>query len=275
MTGSASGLREVGVLLDGDGISACGSPRTAWPIPGRRSLYLIGGRNRLYELEYFLLQLAFANRAGIVCGLSFEEASIRFTSFVRQFRERGCVWQSQWDYDTPPAIVAWTFFDLHRRDQLAASSVSPPFGPFDSWHDREAGSLRLRFVNGPHVLGSAQQTQRMDELKRMFSSLGERYDRDTCVTGFSWLYNLQAYSRLFPTAFIEAAQPVPRWFSSGARWGQVAAGDGRLRHGIGPTLLSSANAALDIDALDRCFQFSALTLRAPLSAFVDFYDSPR
>lgn len=229
----------------------------------------------MYELEYFLLQLDFARRAGTVCGLSFEQAAMDFTSFVRSFRERGCGWKPEWDSDTPSAVVAWSFFDLHRRDQAAASSRSAPFGPFNCRDDREAGLLRLRFVNGPHVLASAQQAQRMSELHKLFSTIGERYPGDALVSGFSWLYHLEAYSRLFPPAFIESAQPAPRWFSSGARWGQVATGEGRLRPGIAATLLSRASAARDIDMLDRCFEFSVLSLRAPLSVFIDFYNSPR
>jgi hypothetical protein len=171
----------------------------------------------MYELEYFLLQLEFARRAGIVCHLSFEAAAIHFTSFVRQFRNRGCVWRSEWDFDTPPGVVAWPFFDLHRRDQLVVSPNATRFGPFNFWHDSNGASLRMRFVNGPRVLASTQQAQRVDELRSMFSFLAKNYDGDTLVTGFSWLYNLEAYSRLFPTAFIESAQSVPRWFSGFGR----------------------------------------------------------
>jgi hypothetical protein len=189
----------------------------------------------VYELEYFLLQLDFARRAGIVCGLPFEEAAMGFTSFVRQFRERGCVWKPEWGYDNP------------RQSWLGLSST---FIVETSWRRHPA---------------------RLTQRSSFAAPLCKRSSRSRV----SPLYHLQAYSRLFPTAFIESAQTTPRWFSSGARWGQVATGDGHLRKGIAPALLSSASAAIDIDMLDRCFEFSVLSLRAPLSVFVDFYHSPR
>ncbi len=97
--------------------------------------------------------------------------------------------------------------------------------------------------------------------------------QDTPVVGASWLYNLEAYRRLFPPGFASRARPIRGGFRSMALWGQFLNRRGEVREAAAATFLDVLSQTSDLGDLGKCFPLQALTTRAPACEFYDFYEA--
>jgi len=77
---------------------------------------------------------------------------------------------------------------------------------------RDTKAVRLHFRNadrsGLGALSLARSEVRRCELVNMLAEIKVKHPDAGTVRGGSWLYNIEPYRRLFPTAYIASAKPV-------------------------------------------------------------------
>jgi hypothetical protein len=229
----------------------------------------------IYSQSYFRLQLDFAARVQQLSGQTLVEVLPIFTSFYKNFVRQGL----QLTIDENLSAVQnellpkiYQFYlgaagQNHRRGRL--------FGCF--WYDYEESShaIRLHFTNNdsatPGALSAERRRRRLLELRQMFEHIRESRPDAASVTGFSWLYNIEPYRRLFPAPYLASATPIYNWFESGAIWGQFLNSAGQLR----PEPVARFRRALaclkSFEHLDSCFEYRVLTPRGEIGDFFRFY----
>jgi hypothetical protein len=84
--------------------------------------------------------------------------------------------------------------------------------------------IRLHFQNtetdGHSPLGAERQEQRRAELAALFAQVERTEHGPLRVVGASWLYNLDAYRRLFPASYVATARVLGGRFQHMPLWGQ-------------------------------------------------------
>lgn len=237
---------------------------------------------------YFDLQLTFAARMAERGRTPFTEAVARYTNLHRRF--------GQGDIDLVPPSAAWTNF-LDQLDHLqstearvalaravyARSPEEPPpvgqtaFGCFSCEAPNADGAVRLHFNNrdcddevGP--LDQAKTGARSGELAALFGFVRERHPHARSVLGGSWLYNVEAYRRLFPPAYAASRHPPPSplRLSGSSSWGQFLDHRGALKPDLAQWFLAGLD-RLDPATPSRAFPLPALRAEAPVALFYGFY----
>ncbi len=237
--------------------------------------------------DYFDLQLRFADRVAQASGRPFGELLGETTNLHRRFgfgRHDPAAPDPKWrDFvaglsarPAPEDRLAWT---------LAAYDAAPPeplppdqtaFGVFACERADEDGQIRIHFHNlgdaeGPEgPLAHSRAPARRAELTAMFAHIAATQPEARRLAGASWLYNLEAYRRLFPPAYADSRTPCPEphRLSGSSTWGQAVDHRGEVRPGMRERLLEGP---LDPDAPWRAFPLQALMTKAPLAVFYDFY----
>ena len=233
--------------------------------------------------DFFDLQFALAERVRELSGIPLEAALFERTNlyvrlgFGRDFDFDHEGWQS---YLTGLRGAAdsreWTY-RFYRRDPEAktAPAVAATFGCF-SYAVPDGHHVRLHFrdteADEVSPLGAARINQRRSELSALFAHLKPGLDQAIPVVGASWLYNLEAYRRLFPPVYTSTASPIRGAFRSMALWGQFINRRGEVRTPVAVPFLKALAEASDLADVGECFPLQALTARASLREFYDFYE---
>jgi hypothetical protein len=95
--------------------------------------------------------------------------------------------------------------------------------------------------------------------------------RSARVVGASWLYNLDAYRRLFPPAYLATARVLPGRYRHMPLWGQFVDRRGEVREKPAAELRARLTRQSSLESLDECFPLQVLGLEAPVSEFYDFF----
>ncbi|HYE93562.1 MAG TPA: hypothetical protein VEA38_21205 [Terriglobales bacterium] len=236
-----------------------------------------------YAAAFFELQLHFARRAAALSGASWPRALLDYTNLYIRF---GCgfafdpaqpVWRAYVAGVTGmPADAAWTYdFYLAHGAAMAGPPVAATFGCF-AYARLPDDRLRLHFVNaepdGGSPLAKERQAARRADLAALFAHVKAAHgDASLRVVGGSWLYNLEAYCRLFPPSYLATARVSPRRFRRMSLWGQFLDRRGAVKPAMADPFRERLARATDIDALDACFPLPALTVEGPVRAFYAFY----
>ena len=91
------------------------------------------------------------------------------------------------------------------------------------------------------------------------------------MVGASWLYNLDAYRRLFPVLYLATAQVIDHRFQHMPLWGQFLDRHGDIKKTMTSPFLGRLERQLSLDSLDQCFPFQVLSVEASVREFYDFY----
>ncbi|MBU1376996.1 MAG: hypothetical protein KKE02_19195 [Alphaproteobacteria bacterium] len=236
---------------------------------------------------YFEVQLRLARRMTVLTGRPLGETAVRFTNFYRRL-----------GFGVPdgPPSIAWLAYAraLEAAPDAAAQvalsqatcAANPPerppirgqtgFGCFACETPGEDGGVRLHFYNldtdaqgGP--LAAAKMGRRREELAALVRHLDTAHPEATCIRGKSWLYNLDAYRRLFPPDY-GASRTIalgPLNLNGTSSWGQLIDSHERIRPQVRDTLISNLE-RLDPDAPWLAFPNRVLKTEAPLSSFRAF-----
>lgn len=169
----------------------------------------------------------------------------------------------------------WTFsfYQTYRQD-VGPPSVVASVGCF-SYARLSSDHIRLHFRNaeigGHSPLALARRGHRREELRALFSMVRQNEPPQIQVVGTSWLYNLAAYRRLFPEAYLATAVVAQARFRNMPLWGQFLDRHGAVKPGLAAPFLARLANQSRLDGLAQCFPFQALELKAPASAFHDFH----
>ena len=235
--------------------------------------------------DYFDLQLILAARLADRLGLAPAEAVARYTNFRKRFgldSPQGATNWAQFLHDFEAEDDAAARLDVAVRRHAQAPRDSLPsgqarFGCFACDAPLEGGVVRIHFTNrtgDPEVgpLAAARMDDRIAELTAMFAFVRGTWPEARSVLGGSWLYNLEAYRRLFPPAYGASAQVPegPVRLNGSSSWGQVLDHRGRVKPAVRDHLLARLD-SLDPDAPWRAFPLRALLANAPIEAFFGHY----
>jgi hypothetical protein len=237
----------------------------------------------VFPKEFFDLQFSFAERVQASSGMSLERALFEYTNFYVRF---GCGRRFDDEHESWRAYVAgvrnasdgrdWTYrFYLRDPEATTAPPVVATFGCF-SYAFQAPDVVRLHFVStdrqGNSPLGAPRLEHRRAELTALFGHLKRTAGEGVTVVGTSWLYNLEAYRRLFPPAYVSSARAVRGRFRSMPLWGQFLDYRGRVKEALNGAFLETLSKQTTITNLDECFPFSVLAVEASAHQFYDHYD---
>jgi hypothetical protein len=236
----------------------------------------------IYAKAFFDLQLRFAEKVARLSGLPLARALLEYTNLYIRFGL---------GHDFDPAHPTWreyvgglqdsndgrewTYrFYLRRPDAMAAPAIVATFGCFS--YARSGGDrIRFHFENaepdGHSSLGSERVGRRLAELAALFEHVKRTQREPLRVAGASWLYNLDAYRRLFPVSYLATARVIGRRFQRMPLWGQFLDRYGQVKESMTRPFLERLDRHSSLDDLDRCFPFQVLAVEAPVVAFYRFY----
>lgn len=236
----------------------------------------------IYTKAFFDLQLQFADKVAVLSGLPLARVLLEYTNLYarfglgRDFDPAHPTWREylaglQDTNDTRE----WTYrFYLARPEVIAAPGVVATFGCF-SYAQLSGDRIRLHFHNaetdGHSPLGIERLGHRLADLAALFTQIKRTLRQPVQVIGASWLYNLDAYRRLFPASYLATAHVTGHRFQHMPLWGQFVDRHGEIKTSMRRQFLERLERQSSVDSLDQCFPFQVLSLEASVLAFYEFY----
>jgi hypothetical protein len=235
--------------------------------------------------DYFEIQLLFAARLAERTPLPLSEACLRFTNLHRRFgfgrvTEAGpaAEWLAYADgldrCGSAAERLDWTV-DVFNGSRQEAHSA-PRFGCFSFEPPNAEGAVRIHFSNrdsddGVGPLDRRKMGRRKGDLAQMFGHVRAQHPEARSVLGGSWLYNLEAYCRLFPPQYV-ASRSEPRFvrLDGGSSWGQLLDFRGWVKPAVRDAFLANLT-RLDVTAPWRAFPLRALRAQCGIEHFHRFY----
>lgn len=235
-----------------------------------------------YPQEFFEISLRVAWKVAEITGEPIEHTLLHYTNFYvrfglgRDFDSANPIWQQYLKglYQTGD-IDDWTYrFYLKRQDQAALKSDDSPFGCF-SYTILDNGRIRLHFRNceiPEHPpLSKNRMGNRFAELTAMFAYIKQNVVSSTSVIGASWLYNLEAYRRLFPPAYLATTQVHHTEFAYLPLWGQFVDHHGCIKDVLATRFLNCLDQQQSLEGIENCFPFQVLHLESSILEFYKYY----
>lgn len=113
---------------------------------------------------------------------------------------------------------------------------------------------------------------RASELHAMFQQIKQRHPDARVVQGGSWLYNWEAYRRLFPPAFGQAAE-IEKMFTLTGRnvWGQFLRRNGDIHQETMTWFLERVSQLKRMEDYPHCFRYPNVRTEAAIQLFYEFY----
>ncbi|MEQ4207938.1 hypothetical protein [Actinopolymorpha sp. B9G3] len=235
-----------------------------------------------YSKAFFDLQWRFAIRIASLSGLPLEQALLDCTNLYirfglgRDFDPRHPVWQAYLvGVESEADGGEWTYrFALSRPREVEVPALVGRFGCF-GYAQLGDDRIRLRFHNaeppGRSPLSRDRLPARHAELRALFRHVHAHAETSARVAGVSWLYNLAAYRRCFPAAYVETAKPAGPRFRNMPLWGQFLDRHGEVRPDAAATFLERLDRQADMRDIASCFPMQPLAVEAPVSVFYDFH----
>jgi hypothetical protein len=234
-----------------------------------------------YAKAFFDLQLQFADKVASLTGMPSHRALLEYTNLYirfglgRDLDPEHAGWQEYLaGLNDAADRHEWTYrFYRARPDDAGAPPTEASFGCF-SYARVGTDRIRLHFVNaetGRSPLGIESRGRRLADLATLFDHVKRTGNPPLQVAGASWLYNLEAYRRLFPRSYLANARPMPRRFQRMSLWGQFLDRRGEVRPDVTREFLARVERQSSVDNLDQCFPFQVLAVEAPVMEFFEFY----
>jgi hypothetical protein len=241
------------------------------------------------DRAFFDLQIRFAHGVACMAGIALETALLDCTNLYvrfgagRAFDAQHPLWSAYVEGVRActgfreTSDWTWRFYAGCPTHRAAPPAVAA-FSCF-AWAREPHGGVRLHFDAGGAAdaaispLDLREAPRRRAELRQVFEHVREHSGAsDPLVHGTSWLYNLPAYRRLFPPAYLATAQPVDR-LRALSLWGQFLDRHGKLRYDAAQALLARLANTRDAAAIGQCFALRALAVQAPESVFYEHFSS--
>ncbi len=243
-------------------------------------------RSEIYPERFFEVQLIFAHKVAEITGRTFEDAVLHYTAM---YRILGLDWSTDPTHPTWQAYVqalqsdrdsgakeTYQFY-YARSDSIPRQSDLPHWGCFAYEYLRDQYKIKIHFSNQDYTEYGALSHQRMAirkaELTEMFTSIRAGHPEAEAVIGSSWLYNLEAYKRLFPVEYGQSAKEADRIYYTGrGLWGQFLDHEWQMNERTVATFLQRVEAATNMLQCDRAFPYQLLLPKAPIALFYQFYN---
>lgn len=232
--------------------------------------------------DYFDLQLKFAASYASVADVPFHVAVGLCTNLRRRLNLMGPSGAERWeeflrhagdpatDHSSALSACMSLFAARPKLDQPQA------FGCFSYDPPDQSGALRIHFMptggSDESPLALSSQSARTNELRSMFLHVRRTEHSVTSVRGVSWLYNLNAYKRLFPPPY-GASVRLP-WFplhmNGSSTWGQVLNWRQEIKPSVRDAVVTKLG-AIKRDAPWEVFPLRALVATSEIRPFYDWF----
>jgi hypothetical protein len=226
----------------------------------------------MYTPAFFDLQLRFAKTLVARVNLSLADVLHNHTTFTKSLHiahaDDWAVFMAGFDGATNKLNWTYQWYMTRHSDTPALTPDAttyydhPLFGCF-YFIVRDTTIIRPHFVNndlpGARPLSRARKDARHAELRRMFGYIKQHVPHATTVLGNSWLYNLHAYRRLYPSAYMSAmAVSTKDEFQFLALWGQCFDHRWQVKEIVAHELLRRVEMLTDLSQLRWCFPYQIL-----------------
>jgi hypothetical protein len=239
---------------------------------------------------YFEVQLRLARRMAELTGATLGETTLKFTNLHRRLgfgvNLPGEPPAPGWaDYARALEAEPDPAIQLTLSQAVCAASLperlplpgQTQFGCFACEAVGADGAVRLHFnnadtddVGGP--LASGKFERRRAEMAALVRHIQETHPQATAIRGKSWLYNLEAYRRVFPAEY-GASRVVatgPLRLNGTSSWGQLIDSRERIRPDVRDAFLANLE-SLDPAAPWLVFPLRVLATEAPIESFAAEY----
>ena len=238
----------------------------------------------VYSKPFFELQLALASKIADLLQQPLEQAVLQRTAFYRilgldwSLDPTNPIWQSYVQgLQGTPADSDYSYqFYLQRFDEIPTFASEEHWGCFAYDYNAEAKRIHFHFSDqdtspyGP--LSHWRVNVRKSELKEMFTVIQRRHPDAELVIGGSWLYNWDAYKRLFPAVYGQSAYKDEIVSLIGRNiWGQFLRRGGRVHQETMVLFLQRVSQLERAEDYPHCFPYSSLRTQAPIHEFYTFY----
>jgi len=232
--------------------------------------------------DYFSLQLKFAKHYAVKAAVPFDVAVDRCTNLRRRLNLWGDAGANRWDlflYRVKSAAddhVEQVALCAGFQRSLSCIEVARSFGCFSYDPPDACGTLRIHFVAPDGINSSPLAIEnfsaRRADLQDLISHVQRTQPSVATVRGVSWLYNLQAYRRLFPTAYSASVQPArfPLHLNGSSTWGQVLNWRQEVKPALRDQLLVRLN-DMEVATPWRVFPLQALVATSEIEVFYDWF----
>ena len=229
--------------------------------------------------DYLDLQLRVASHYAALSGVGLNDAVTVCTNLRRRFGLEGAANEGMWHRFvsglSPPSRlsenVAWAV-EFQRICPLQPPPNSA-FGCFSFEPPDSYCTVRIHFRDpnrepSASPLARSQVGRRRDELRAMFDHILRSHPLARTVRGASWLYNIEAYCKLFPEVYWRSAVPARGRLSlnGASTWGQVLDWRDQVKAGARDALLGRLNEMTQEEPW-RAFPLQCLVPAAPIEAF--------
>ena len=163
---------------------------------------------------------------------------------------------------------------LRAQDETWPLPGQAGFGCFAHEPPASDGGVKIHFYNldtdeagGP--LAREKRSRRHADLAAIVRNIAEAHPEATSIRGRSWLYNLEAYRRLFPPDYAasRAPAPGPLRLTGTSSWGQLIDSREVIRPDVRDAFVAGL-ADLDVGKAWTAFPFPQLVVSAPLGVFL-------
>jgi hypothetical protein len=230
--------------------------------------------------DYFSLQLKFAACYAAKASVPFHIAVDRCTNLRRRLNLWGDTGASRWDLflskiqSTANSHAEQVALCSEFQHSRWGDEFNRSFGCFSYDPPDACGTLRIHFLPPDGIdsspLALENFSARRSELQALFTHVQCAEPGATTVRGVSWLYNLQAYRRLFPVAYGASVQPAqfPLHLNGSSTWGQVLSWRQEVKPVVRDQLLARLN-GMQVTAPWRVFPIQALVATGAVDFFYD------
>lgn len=240
----------------------------------------------IYSKDFFALQVTFALKVKEVTeNIDIEECLRLYTGFYKyfkipdwEFRKDNPKWIEYMNLINQSEDITDTSYQfyLNNLNESDETSHHPKFGCFSYEYEEKDNAIQIHFTNkdDPNIgaLSKERADLRRQELKEMFTEIKNKFPDLKEIWGFSWLYNIEAYQRLFPQEYLKTKVEVKNWFRSQALWGQFIDNYGKVKNDLAERLLECIKDKTTIEELRMCFPYSIQELIVRPQVFYDFYN---
>ena len=237
--------------------------------------------------DYFGVQLSFAEVMADRTSRTLSDACLAFTNLHRRFglgRVDGGAHAAGWTRyaagldrcASRTDRLDWTvafFVDVAPKESAATHA----FGCFSYELLSPDQIVRIHFNNrdsadGCGPLARSKADRRISDLREMFQYIRAHHPSARTVRGGSWLYNLEAYRRLFPPDYAASIFAPERVRLDGtSSWGQLLDFRGFVKPAVRQALLDNIG-SVDISMPWKAFPLRALGAQSSIAHFYQFYN---
>jgi hypothetical protein len=125
-------------------------------------------------------------------------------------------------------------------------------------------------TEGPGLLSKERYEEQRAKLRAMFIEIKNKYPDVKEVRGRSWLYNVEAYRRLYPKVYGDSKAIAKGIYRGGGRWGQFRRSDGSVNPELRAIFYKNLK-NLDPGNPEAAFPLQTWTVRAPIEEFYKEY----